>query len=104
MRWMAEYEVSYVEKNDYLNRLAIFSEKYEKIRNQDPTKSYKLGLNQFSAMTWEEFSVVLGKKKYTGNASIPSYYCGGGDINTDFYDPSTFHFDLPTNYIFPKLN
>jgi hypothetical protein len=54
--WKVEFNVNFVDAEDQYRRI-IFNRNVEKINkhNADPSQTYKMGINQFTAMTDAEF-------------------------------------------------
>ena len=56
-QWMNDFKRTYANDTEKEKRFMIFAEKLEYIErfNRDGNETYKLGLNQFSDLTYEEF-------------------------------------------------
>ncbi|KAJ5072248.1 cysteine proteinases superfamily protein [Anaeramoeba ignava] len=71
-KFKSDYQKSYLNPNEEAYRKAIFEEKLNLVQehNSDPTKTYKIGINQFSDLTYEEFSsMYLSSLKYPNKKS-----------------------------------
>lgn len=67
--WMKEHKITFGTPVEFNYRLNVFAQNYAKINQVNSQQSdYKLGLNQFSHMTIEEF-----RAKYTG-LQVPENY------------------------------
>jgi len=67
--WMKEYKMTFATPKEFNYRLAVFGQTLAKITEVNSQQNdYKLGLNKFSHMTYEEF-----KAKYTG-LQVPADY------------------------------
>jgi len=64
-KYASEFNKLYQDDKEFLQRKDIFERKLEKIRlhNEDPTKTWKEGVNQFTDRTPEEFKQLLGLRK-----------------------------------------
>jgi len=67
--WMKQYKVTFATPKEFNYRLGVFAQTLAKINEVNSQQNdYKLGLNKFSHMTYEEF-----KAKYTG-LKVPENY------------------------------
>lgn len=67
--FLVKYEKSYGSANEHNYRFSIFKQNLKKVQNHNekPNKSYKLGINKFSDLTFTEFS-----SKYLQTPRAPS--------------------------------
>lgn len=66
-QYLAKFGKSYETKAEYLHRLEIFANNYQKINDHNSKNENEhgltMGLNQFSDMSEKEFKKMLGYKK-----------------------------------------
>lgn len=77
--WLTGSKVTYLSSAEYLYRRQVFVGNYEFIQrsNENSANTYKLGLNQFAALTAEEFkSQYLGLKRSTRAKSYGVFQAG----------------------------
>ena len=58
MQFLAKYGKTYVSKDDISSRFNTFSDNLDRINEHNKGDSYKMGINEFSDMTIEEFESV----------------------------------------------
>lgn len=68
MEFKEFFQKEYVNYEEYSNRLNIFKQNYEKImfHNKNDSKTYSLGINQFSDLTLVEFSALVKSNMKSG--------------------------------------
>eukprot|EP01039_Chlorochromonas_danica_P008329 gene8330-9182_t len=81
---MQAYKLEFKNGDEFLKRLNIFIENVDIIltHNEDLTKTYSMGLNQFAHLTFEEFREAVGI---------------GGTRPRPYRDPSPYQHFAPTN-------
>jgi len=64
-KYCSEFSKKYASPSQFQARKSIFDATLKKIKkhNADKTQSWKMGVNQFTDMTHDEFSKVLGVDK-----------------------------------------
>jgi len=76
-QYVVEFNKHYSDASEYNYRNTLFTNKLQQLmlHNSNPSYSWKVGVNQFTDMTYQEFSSVLGydpsfeKEKYEGMIS-----------------------------------
>ncbi len=65
MQFLARYGKTYASKNDMSSRFSIFSANYDRVKAHNLAtgeNGYKMGINQFSDLSIEEFQTLYGVK------------------------------------------
>jgi hypothetical protein len=63
MQFLAKYGKTYATKSDLSTRFTTFSENYDRIKahNSLGGERFRMGINQFSDMSLDEFTALYGK-------------------------------------------
>jgi len=61
--FVSEHRRSYGTKEEYENRLSLFTQAYEKVKNHDESSGTVFAINKFADMSSYEYKQMLGYKK-----------------------------------------
>lgn len=88
---MQKFNLEFKDGTEYVRRLQIFANNVDLIEkhNADSKQTYKLGLNQYAHMTFDEFADAV----HIGGARIPNLRRGQGRVHEAPKDTAS----LPTN-------
>ena len=63
MQFLVKYGKTYATKGDITSRFSTFSENFERVKEHNKGGRFRMGINQFSDMTLEEFTAIYGQNK-----------------------------------------